>query len=128
MTSATHRCDYADRLFREYIRERDKICQMKSAECWGELQAAHFIGRSRKSVRWDPRNAILLCFNHHHRMDADPIGKHSFFAARLGEERFTALHMKSRQAFDRDYDRVIRELRELGRSQKGSSTAKADNG
>ncbi len=128
MTSATNRCKWADTLFREYIRERDKTCQMESAECWGELQAAHFVGRGRKSVRWHRDNACLLCEEHHRRLDTDPIGKHSFFADRLGEERFTALHMKSREAFDRDYDRVIRELRELRRSQKGSSTAKADNG
>src|SRR6266540_7327716 len=118
MTSATHRCDYADRLFREYIRERDKTCQMKSAECLGELQAAHFIGRNRaKSVRWDPRNCALLCLKHHRQMDGDSIGKHSWFADRLGEERFTALQMKSREAFDRDYDRVIRELRVLRQTQ-----------
>ncbi|SRR6266540_7413591 len=117
MTSATHRCDYADRLFRECIRERDKTCQMESPECWGELQAAHFVGRGRRSVRWDPRNAVLLCFYHHHQMDRDPIGKHSWFADRLGEERFTSLHMKSREAFDRDYDRVIRELRVLRQTQ-----------
>jgi len=116
MTSATHRCDYADRLFREYIRERDKTCQMESAECWGELQAAHFVGRGRKSVRWNRDNACLLCEEHHRRLDTDPIGKHSFFADRLGEERFTALHMKSREAFDRDYDRVIGELRILRKS------------
>ncbi len=118
MTSATNRCDYADRLIRLYIRDRDRVCQLASdpswnTECWGELQACHFIGRGRKATRWDPRNLVLACAAHHRRMDADPIAKHSFFAARLGEERFTALHMKSQQAFDRDYDRVIRELREL---------------
>jgi len=109
-------CAEADTLFREYIRERDKTCQMESAECWGELQAAHFVGRGRKSVRWTPANACLLCEEHHRRLDTDPIGKHSFFADRLGEERFIALHMKSREALDRDYDRVIRELRELRKS------------
>jgi len=109
-------CAEADTLFRGYIRERDKTCQMASAECWGELEAAHFVGRTRKSVRWHPDNACLLCEEHHRRLDTDSIGKHSFFAARLGEERFTALHMKSQQAFDRDYDRVIRELRVLKHS------------
>src|SRR6266498_4513799 len=102
MTSATYRCDYADRLFRQYIRERDKTCQMESARCWGELQVAHFIGRSRKAVRWNRDNATVLCFTHHRQMTNDPIRWQSWFAVRLGEERFTALHMKSREAFDRD--------------------------
>ena len=112
-TSQRITCDFA---FSKFIKERDKVCQMADDKCLGRLEAAHFIGRGRLSVRYHPDNAVALCLFHHRQADADPIGRDSWFADRLGEERFTALHMKSREAFDRDYDRVIRELRELKRS------------
>jgi hypothetical protein len=110
--TATSKMQYCDKLFRTYVRGRDKVCQV-GGDCWGDLQAAHFIGRSIKSVRWKPDNAALLCVKHHVELDRDPIGKHSWFAYRLGEERLTALHMASREAFHRDYAKVLADLKIL---------------
>lgn len=52
-----------DDLFRELINKRDKVCRICGTT--KNLQVAHIFSRSRKSVRWNPLNAVLLCVKHH---------------------------------------------------------------
>lgn len=57
----------ADVLFSRFIRERDGTCQAAGVgpDCSGNLQCAHIISRSYKSIRTDERNALCLCAAHH---------------------------------------------------------------
>jgi hypothetical protein len=115
------RRDYADKLFRFYIRDRDQICQMATVDptCDGSLECAHFVGRRIYSVRWHPSNAALLCQKHHRELDGDPIGRDSWFQTRLGEDRLRELHRLSREPWHRDYSRVLADIKRL--AQKGDS-------
>lgn len=113
-TSAKHRMEYADRLFREYIRERDQTCRMGPTDCDGPLEAAHVFPRRRKSVRWDPDNAVLLCaYKHHYWFDTEGLQRWAWIQHELGAERYEALSVRQLQPFDRDYDRVLAELKAL---------------
>jgi hypothetical protein len=62
----------ADRLFSLWIRRRDGRCTAANGfnlECKGVLQAAHFIGRTNKTGRYDKRNVHALCQAHHLMID-----------------------------------------------------------
>lgn len=58
----------ADALFSRLIRERDQTCvaaQAYGVACKGNLQCAHLISRSYKSIRCDFDNAVAACAAHH---------------------------------------------------------------
>jgi hypothetical protein len=58
----------ADKLFSLMIRARDGACVARGdagVSCAGNLQCAHLISRSYKSIRVDPDNAVALCAAHH---------------------------------------------------------------
>ncbi len=54
----------ADKAFSIYIRNRDGECQAEGEHA-GNLQAAHIISRSYKSIRTNESNAVALCARHH---------------------------------------------------------------
>jgi hypothetical protein len=58
----------ADKKFSDWIRARDGRC-MHPIGCESKtmLQNSHYIGRARKSVRFDPDNCITLCWFHHYK-------------------------------------------------------------
>ena len=86
--------DPLDKLFAQYIKLRDKWCQ----RCGGAsgLQTAHFHSRRKRSVRYDPDNACLLCFGCHIYLDGNPLEKVEFFKQILGEEAFDLLNARAR--------------------------------
>ncbi len=96
------RIDALDQKFSEYIRKRAmKLsggCQRCGArkESWKQLQCAHFHGRSAKSVRHDPDNAIGCCYGCHSYLDGHPMEKVEFFKTLLGEEAFDKLNSRAR--------------------------------
>lgn len=106
------RCKYADRMWSRYINARDGFCQMASDECSGRLEAAHIIGKQtgKHVIRWELDNGVLLCALHHRRFDG-VFDKWSWAEKRLGTDRWEALQAKSRERWDRDYDRVYDELK-----------------
>lgn len=61
----------ADRHFAKYIRSRDGKCL--SCGTKRNLQCAHIISRSYKSIRTDERNAITLCQSCHLRFTHRPL-------------------------------------------------------
>ena len=105
----------ADKAFSTMIRNRDGKC-MHPIGCEvrdiKKLQCSHFIGRSRKSTRFDPDNCITLCWLHHYKdkmlgyeYQKQTREKHGFdgqytlFMKRwLGEERYHALQQRSEQS------------------------------
>lgn len=52
-----------DRLFSRYVRDRDGNVCITCGKTVGDqnLDAGHFIGRSRRSLRWDPKNCHSQC-------------------------------------------------------------------
>lgn len=98
----------ADGLFSDFIRERDDyVCQRCKAEferpC-ASFHCSHFHSRSKKSVRFDPDNAVGLCYKcHKHFTKEDAYfggpmktkEHRSFFENRLGPERFDLLAIRA---------------------------------
>lgn len=52
-----------DKLFSEYIRRRDGKCLRCGRT--DTLQCAHISSRKNLAGRWNPNNAITLCYTHH---------------------------------------------------------------
>ena len=61
--SASYYKKKADELFSLYIRKRDGKCMYCSNT--ETLQCAHLEGRRNERLRFDPMNAITLCYKHH---------------------------------------------------------------
>ena len=100
------RVDPLDKLFSQYIKLRDKVCQR--CGCYSEnLQTAHFFGRSRKSVRYDEDNACLLCFGDHMYFTARPLEFVEWFKKRLGEREFEMLQGRMRINFPKPDKKAI---------------------
>jgi 5-methylcytosine-specific restriction endonuclease McrA len=52
-----------DNLFSKVVRQRDKQCQRCGTT--ENLQCSHVLPRTFISVRWNPENAIALCYRCH---------------------------------------------------------------
>jgi len=95
------RRDRCDKLFAQYVKERDQTCQ--NPQCKGRsevLDWSHFISRSRISVRWDKDNCYALCRTCHFYFDGNALGKLCYdelVRQRLGEDSYFALKEKARQ-------------------------------
>lgn len=89
--------DPLDTLVSKYVRLRDKyICQ----RCYHPnniVQCAHFHGRRKKSVRYDPENCTSLCWGCHSFLDGRPIEKIEFFRQLLGKKKFEQLNYRAMQ-------------------------------
>ena len=84
-----------DKLFREIIRARDKVCQRKGLTT--NLQVAHFWRRNILRTRWDLDNACLLNAGiHKWWAHANPQDFREFWIKRLGQKKFEALELKAR--------------------------------
>ena len=92
-----------DKLFSEYIRRRDQVCQIGlrcggSHKEWKELHCAHYHGRRKESVRFDPDNALALCPADHLWVDSTVEGKNyfdAFMEKRLGTSRYAMLELRA---------------------------------
>jgi len=102
-----------DKLFSEFIRKRAMVesggCQRCLTQkrdivkdngelypAYKQLQCSHFIGRSRKSVRFDESNAIGVCGACHLYLTAHPLEHVEFFKNKLGERAFDLLQARAR--------------------------------
>ena len=92
------RVELIDKLVSEYIRKKSGgFCQRCGRYYgWKNLQACHFHGRSRKSVRYDEENLVALDFGCHVYLDSHPMEKVEFFKALLGEQPFDLLNSRAR--------------------------------
>lgn len=86
-----------DSLFSEFIRKRALLTggceycgQFKS---YAQLQCSHFIGRRKRSTRYDPDNAAGVCFSCHSYLGEHPYEHTEWFKKRLGD-RFEQLIIK----------------------------------
>lgn len=95
------RKDSCDKLFAQYIKERDKTCQNPVCKGRSEiLDWAHFISRNRLAVRWEERNTYAMCRSCHIYFDGNALGKLEFdnlVRLRLGTDSYFELKEKARQ-------------------------------
>lgn len=93
----------ADKLFSDFIRLRDgykcQRCHIQIQPPTKDIQCAHFHSRSKKSVRFEPNNALALCIKCHMYFDGNSswrIDSHKkefeeFMLKRLGNEAYDLL-------------------------------------
>lgn len=102
----THGEREADRQFSLFIRARDGRCTaagVLEGGCKGNLQAAHVIGRTNKTVRFDERNVHSLCQAHHMTVDqhGQEHAKWIWATSILGAREFAKLNRDARPTTDR---------------------------
>jgi hypothetical protein len=89
----------ADKYFSDYIRERDdwscRRCKKEFEKPNRGLHCSHFFSRAKKSVRFDPENAIALCFSCHNYFGGNPADHVSFFKNILGNDRYRLLEIRA---------------------------------
>lgn len=97
------RRDAADARFSLQIRERDGwYCQRcKSMPDHRGLHCAHHFTRRTKATRFDPDNALALCYGCHQYLDSHPHEKEAFWRSEIGDERFDALAARAHGRRDR---------------------------
>jgi len=106
------RRDKLDTLFSEFIRKR-AIAKVGGCECcltpkrdilkdngkvfpaWKQLQASHFWGRGKKATRFDPDNAVGICFHCHIQLTAHPREHSRWFEEHLGQPAFDLLEARA---------------------------------
>ena len=96
-----------DVVFSNYIRERDNwTCQRPTCgKVYSKyitnhrraLHCSHFHGRGNWAVRFDPDNAVALCYGCHRIMGANPEEHREFIKSRLGAKKFNALRLRKNE-------------------------------
>ncbi len=92
------RIDPLDELVSEYKRKNaNGYCERCGTyHGWKELQASHFFGRGKKSVRWDEDNIAALCFGCHQYLGSQPDYHVIWFEQYLGAEKLDLLRGRMR--------------------------------
>ena len=87
-----------DKLWSEYVRERDKNCQKCGGS--GSVSAHHAFGRRHLAVRWDIYNGVALCYPCHiHWAHRDPAGFAEWFRVFVGDAQYERLSEAHNQIF-----------------------------
>lgn len=96
--------DKADATFSKYIRIRDKACvrcrrrgeMNKDGLTINGLQASHYFGRAKESVRFDPDNVDALCMGCHQEWGSNNREAYRDFKIKqLGEQGFKLLQIQA---------------------------------
>ena len=88
-----------DAVFSNYIRERDKWSCQRCGRSYNKyspnarraLHCSHYIGRGNWSVRFEPNNAVALCYGCHRLFGADPHAHTEFIKKRLNQDEYESL-------------------------------------
>ena len=104
-----------DITFAKFIKLRDKCCQ-KCGKTTGQLECSHIFSRRNQGIRCDPRNAKLLCSEHHREYHANPLKSAEWVHAVMGETEYVKLLRLAKtpskmSTFDKDY--IRKEQQEL---------------
>ena len=85
-----------DKLFSDYIRKRaNGVCEVCGNPTeYKKLQTSHFFGRRNRQVRWNPDNAVAVCFGCHRKFHESPAYHYEWFTKHLGE-RFEYLQYQA---------------------------------
>lgn len=101
----------ADRLFSEYIRNRDRKC-CKCGSSTKQLQCAHIIGRRNLRLRYDPQNALTLCAGCHFWWHENPFDSTEWYKETYPND-WDYLSKARNEVEKPDYQEIIRGLQEL---------------
>jgi hypothetical protein len=115
--------DSADRVFSKYIRLKAKKCANCGRRGTGEegitgLQASHYYGRRKESVRFDEENVDVFCIGCHKRLGTDYRNEYEDFKRKqLGEKGFDLLMLRANTPSKKDrklaymiYSKLLKEL------------------
>lgn len=95
-----------DKLFSQFIRQRDgwrcTRCGKQFTPPTQGLHCAHFWGRRKESVRFDPENADALCWGDHSHFEQHPEEHRAWKLKQLGQERFDRLTLRANTPRKRD--------------------------
>jgi hypothetical protein len=93
----------ADRVFSMQIRLRDggRCKRCGSTPDPRGLHCAHHFTRRTRATRFDPDNALALCYGCHQHLDSHPIEKEAFWRSVIGDSRFDALAARAHGKRDR---------------------------
>ena len=90
-----------DKKFSQYIRARDnwtcQRCFKRYVPPTNALHCSHIFSRRNKSTRFDPDNAVALCYGCHSHMDTHPLEKYRWYEIKYGRSRFQRILVKSHQ-------------------------------
>jgi hypothetical protein len=90
------------------------VCERCFSNCGpAVLQAAHIVPRRHFSTRWDLRNGLGLCADCHRWLDTNPHDGRAWVRQRIGAGTLRTLEKQAQEPWDRDYDRIIAELKEI---------------
>lgn len=83
----------ADEAFSRFIRNRDGMC----LECGTRqnLTCAHLVSRRYSATRWDPSNAVALCWSDHFKFGLQPLEWDLWCERHLGAEAWAELKRRA---------------------------------
>jgi len=99
--------DPLDKVFSLYIRTRDgwtcRRCKKQHRRDSSGLHSAHIFSRGKHNTRWNPLNAVALCYGCHSYLDRNPDEKYAWY--------FDALKKTSNQVlkFTKDQKQELKE-------------------
>ena len=100
-----------DILFSQIVRQAGKCLVCGTSQ---NLQCCHIISRRYHQVRWDLRNAVAMCRNHHVYYTYHPLEWDDYIKAEIGEGTFADLKEKALQYGKIDHKALYEELKERG--------------
>lgn len=78
-----------------------------------QIQCAHIFSRRFKSTRFDPQNAVALCFKCHEKYTEDVRGWEAFIISKIGNDLYNRLRVKTMMTIKYQDEKVIaKEFRE----------------
>ena len=109
--SKTNQRKKADALFSKWIRRRDKWCQMCNKT--ENLQCSHVIGRLNHRLRYDPMNAIALCYRCHLQIwHRELLVAITWFQKKF-PKRYEYLLKAKNEIGEIDYEEIIEKFKEV---------------
>lgn len=102
-----------DAEFSKFIRQRDKwTCQRcgsyKGPDSGPKLHCAHCFTRRTRATRFDPVNALALCYGCHQFVDSHAAEKEKLWRLRFGNAAYDALVLRAHRA-GKEVTRVTRD-------------------
>lgn len=107
--------DALDKAWADYVKRRDKRCQMCASV--SILAAHHAFGRVHRATRWDVMNGVTLCWPcHRFRAHGDPSGFSVWFEKHVGQAQYNRLaeaHRGIEKHTKNDLENMLKILKEL---------------
>jgi predicted restriction endonuclease len=100
-----------DKLWSQRIKE---LAKYKCEFCLEEgiwLNSCHIIGRTNRTLRWDLRNGVCLCFLHHKAYDEHGKDHERIINLAIGRKRYNNLFkVKEVISKNQDYEQILKTL------------------